>query len=125
MIVKAIRRFTVRTVLPESLSALEELATNLRWSWHVPTRQLFERISPETWDAIGHDPIGLLGAVALGYGLPLASEGVQAAGAAVEAAAFVMIFLTAAAMLLMALVALGLMPEKPLRGHPEAPVLAD
>jgi starch phosphorylase len=63
MIVKAIRRFTVRTVLPESLSALEELATNLRWSWHVPTRQLFERISPETWDAIGHDPIGLLGAV--------------------------------------------------------------
>ena len=69
--------------------------------------------------------VAILGAVALGYGLPLASEGVQAAGAAVETAAFVMIFLTAAAMLLMALVALGLMPEKPLRGHPEAPVLAD
>lgn len=69
--------------------------------------------------------VAILGAVALGYGLPLASEGVQAAGAAVEAAAFVMIFLAAAAMLLMALVALGLMPEKPLRGHPEAPVLAD
>ena len=69
--------------------------------------------------------VAILGAVALGYGLPLASEGVQATGAAVETAAFVMIFLTAAAMLLMALVALGLMPEKPLRGHPEAPVLAD
>ncbi|SDA41219.1 MDR family MFS transporter [Mesorhizobium qingshengii] len=69
--------------------------------------------------------VAVLGAVALGYGLPLASEGVQAASAAVEAAAFVMIFLTAAAMLLMALVALGLMPEKPLRGHPAAPVLAD
>ena len=27
---KAIRRFTVRTVLPESLAALDELATNLR-----------------------------------------------------------------------------------------------
>jgi starch phosphorylase len=61
--VKAIRRFTVRTVLPESLSALEELTTNLRWSWHVPTRQLFARISPETWEATGHDPIALLGAI--------------------------------------------------------------
>jgi starch phosphorylase len=61
--VKAIRRFTVRTVLPDSLFSLEELATNLRWSWHLPTRQLFERISPETWEVTGHDPVGLLGAV--------------------------------------------------------------
>lgn len=63
MTVKAIRRFTVRAVLPESLLALEELATNLRWSWHTPTRRLFERISPETWEETGHDPVGLLGAV--------------------------------------------------------------
>jgi len=62
--VKAIRRFTVRTVLPESLGALEQLATNVRWSWHEPTRQLFASIAPEVWDEIGHDPIGLLGAVA-------------------------------------------------------------
>ena len=60
---KAIRRFTVRTVLPERLAALEELATNLRWSWHEPTRQLFAGIEPSVWDEIGHDPIGLLGAV--------------------------------------------------------------
>ncbi|MER8462873.1 MDR family MFS transporter [Mesorhizobium sp. M1396] len=69
--------------------------------------------------------VAILGAVALGYGLPLAGEGTQAASTAVEALAFVMIFFTAAAMLVMALVALVLMPEKPLRGHPEAPVLAD
>jgi len=61
--VKAIRRFTVRTVLPEALSGLEELATNLRWSWHEPTMQLFASISPSEWDASGRDPIGLLGAV--------------------------------------------------------------
>jgi starch phosphorylase len=61
--VKAIRRFTVRTVLPEALSGLEELATNLRWSWHQPTMQLFASISPSEWDASGRDPIGLLGAV--------------------------------------------------------------
>ncbi|MCU1469798.1 MAG: glgP [Glaciihabitans sp.] len=60
---KAIRRFTVRTVLPEALTSLEELATNLRWSWHHPTRQLFASISPEVWEEIGHDPVGLLGAI--------------------------------------------------------------
>jgi len=61
--VKAIRRFTVRTVLPESLAALDELSTNLRWSWHEPTRQLFTSIDPQLWAATGHDPIALLGAV--------------------------------------------------------------
>ncbi len=60
---KAIRRFTVRTVLPESLVGLEELATNLRWSWHEPTRQLFAQLSPVLWEQSGHDPIGLLGEV--------------------------------------------------------------
>ena len=60
---KAIRRFTVRTVLPQALTSLEELATNLRWSWHTPTLQLFSSISPEVWEEIGHDPVSLLGAV--------------------------------------------------------------
>ncbi|WP_411699429.1 alpha-glucan family phosphorylase [Conyzicola sp.] len=60
---KAIRRFTVRTVLPESLGGLEELATNLRWSWHEPTMQLFASIAPDVWDESGRDPIALLGAV--------------------------------------------------------------
>jgi starch phosphorylase len=61
--VKAIRRFTVRTVLPDSLGALEELATNLRWSWHLPTRELFEFISPDLWESSEHDPIALLGEI--------------------------------------------------------------
>ncbi|HEU0205880.1 MAG TPA: alpha-glucan family phosphorylase [Pseudolysinimonas sp.] len=61
---KAIRRFTVRTVLPERLSALDELATNLRWSWHQPTLELFRDIAPQTWDEQGKDPIGLLGEIA-------------------------------------------------------------
>ncbi|MBW4040655.1 MAG: glycosyltransferase family 1 protein [Acidobacteria bacterium] len=60
---KAIRRFTVRTVLPTSLSALDELAANLRWSWHEPTRQLFEEIDPEIWASGSSDPVALLGAV--------------------------------------------------------------
>lgn len=61
---KAIRRFTVRAVLPESLSALDELSTNLRWSWNEPTRRMFVSIDPSLWELTGHDPISLLGAVA-------------------------------------------------------------
>jgi len=61
--VKAIRRFTVRAVLPEELSALDELAGNLRWSWHEPTRRVFAHVSPELWEGTGHDPVALLGAV--------------------------------------------------------------
>lgn len=60
---KAIGRFTVRTVLPESLAAVGALAANLRWSWHEPTKQLFARIDPQLWDDLDHDPIALLGAV--------------------------------------------------------------
>jgi starch phosphorylase len=62
--VKAIRRFTVRTVLPPELASLDELAANLRWSWHQPTLELFRDIAPETWDEQGKDPIGLLGEIA-------------------------------------------------------------
>jgi starch phosphorylase len=61
--VKAIRRFTVRSVLPESLSALGELAANLRWAWHEPTRQIFAHISPDDWQQTEGDPVALLGAV--------------------------------------------------------------
>ncbi|OZF00979.1 glycogen phosphorylase [Rhodococcus sp. 15-1154-1] len=61
---KALRRFTVRAHLPERLHALEELSTNLRWSWHAPTQELFEEIDPQLWASTERDPIALLGAVA-------------------------------------------------------------
>jgi len=60
---KAIRRFTVRTVLPEALAPLEELATNLRWSWHPETRTLFETIDAALWRSTGYDPVRLLGEI--------------------------------------------------------------
>jgi len=60
---RAIRRFTVRTALPESLAPLSDLVMNLRWSWHPPTRDLFASVDPETWGAVEHDPMRLLGAV--------------------------------------------------------------
>lgn len=60
---RAIRRFVVQPVLPEPLRPLEELATNLRWSWHQGTRELFRAVDPKLWDAVGHDPIRLLSQV--------------------------------------------------------------
>ncbi len=60
---RAIRRFTVRTVLPEPLAPLRDLMLNLRWSWHPETVDLFASIDPEAWEASGGDPITMLSAL--------------------------------------------------------------
>ena len=60
---RAVRRFTVRAHLPEPLAPLQELAANLRWSWHPPTQDLFEAIDPGTWARVGKDPVQFLGEV--------------------------------------------------------------
>jgi starch phosphorylase len=62
-VVRAIRRLTVRTVLPEPLAPLGELVNNLRWSWHQPTQELFAAVDPAVWDEVRHDPARLLGEV--------------------------------------------------------------
>ncbi|WP_432250842.1 alpha-glucan family phosphorylase [Streptomyces sanyensis] len=60
---KAIRRFTVRPVLPEPLRPLSDLARNLRWSWHTETQELFRCVDPGGWRAAAGDPVRLLGTV--------------------------------------------------------------
>ncbi len=72
--VKAIRRFTVRAVLPDSLAGLEELALNLRWSWHPPTQDLFAAMDAELWDSVEHDPVRLLGEISAGRLAELAAD---------------------------------------------------
>jgi starch phosphorylase len=62
--VKALRSFTVRPRLPEALAPLDRLASNLRWSWDRPTRELFTSIDPRIWDEGGHDPRRVLAEVA-------------------------------------------------------------
>jgi starch phosphorylase len=59
--VRALRRFTVRAQLPAALVPLQQLATNLRWSWHQPTQDLFAGLDPRAWERAGHDPVRLLG----------------------------------------------------------------
>ncbi|NME81194.1 glycosyltransferase family 1 protein [Rhodococcus sp. 105337] len=57
------RRFTVRAHLPERLAALGTLTSNLRWSWHPETQDLFAAVDPELWERCGSDPVRLLGEV--------------------------------------------------------------
>lgn len=61
--VKAIRRFTVRTVLPNELAVLDTLARNLRWCWNEPTVKYFASLDPDAWERAGHDPVALLGEI--------------------------------------------------------------
>ncbi len=72
--VRAIRRFTVRTVLPEPLEPLAAVAANLRWSWSPETQDLFARIDPTLWDEVGHDPVRLLGEVPASRWAELATD---------------------------------------------------
>ena len=60
---KAIRRFTVRAVLPDSLVGLEELALNLRWSWHPETTDLFAAMDADLWRECEGDPVRMLGEI--------------------------------------------------------------
>ncbi|MGW6093385.1 alpha-glucan family phosphorylase [Streptomyces sp. NPDC055157] len=71
---KAIRRFTVRPVLPDPLQPLSDLARNLRWSWHTETRELFQAVAPEGSRAADSDPVRLLGAVSAGRLAELARD---------------------------------------------------
>lgn len=70
---KAIRRFTVRPVLPPELGSLDDLAANLRWSWHESTIALFRDVDPALW-AVDADPVGLLGEVSPSRLAELASD---------------------------------------------------
>src|ERR1700726_4971377 len=49
-------RLEITPVIPGSLARLPELASNLFFSWHRPTRALFEDLEPELWLQVGGNP---------------------------------------------------------------------
>jgi starch phosphorylase len=72
--VRALRRFTAGAQLPGPLAALETLATNLRWTWHPPTQDLFAALDERTWEAVHGDPVRLLGEIPPGRLTTLAAD---------------------------------------------------
>src|SRR6202020_2515632 len=63
---RAIRRLTVRVTLPQPLAPLHDLMLNLRWSWHLPTVELFESIDTAGWAACSRDPLAMLSSMGPG-----------------------------------------------------------
>src|ERR1700728_467455 len=47
---------------------------NLRWSWHLPTVELFESIDPAGWAAAGGDPVAMLSSMRPGRLADLAAD---------------------------------------------------
>ena len=50
----------VNPAVPGRLGRLEDLASNLYYSWDRVTREVFARLNPQLWDALGHSPKTLL-----------------------------------------------------------------
>ncbi len=50
----------VNPQVPSRLARLEELASNLWYSWDRPTRSLFARLHPSLWGSVGHSPKAFL-----------------------------------------------------------------
>src|SRR6266567_869674 len=50
----------VQPRIPRRLVRMEELATNLWYTWDRPTRSLFAWLHPGLWDAVGHSPKAFL-----------------------------------------------------------------
>ena len=44
-------------MLPERICRLDELASNLWWSWHPQARELFRRLDYPMWRITGHNPV--------------------------------------------------------------------
>src|SRR5207249_8743841 len=63
MAARSIRTFTVLPRLPARLQALHKLAYNLWLTWSHDGIALFRRIDADLWEAVGHSPVKLLGAV--------------------------------------------------------------
>jgi starch phosphorylase len=50
----------VQPRIPPRLARLEELATNLWYTWDAPTRSVFAWLNPALWESVGHNPKAFL-----------------------------------------------------------------
>jgi starch phosphorylase len=55
-------RFPLQVIpaLPEGLARLADIAGDLWYAWNRPARELFSRLHPELWEAVGHSPKAFL-----------------------------------------------------------------
>ncbi len=53
-------RYTALPPLPDRLKRLDELATDLWWSWHKDARLVFRRLDYALWRSTAHNPVRML-----------------------------------------------------------------
>jgi len=58
-----IRTFSVIPSLPSRIEGLRQVAYNLRWTWDHEAIELFRRLDRDLWEASGHNPVYMLGAI--------------------------------------------------------------
>ena len=54
------QEITVKSILPEELKCLDEIAHNVWWAWNYEARDLFRDLNPELYHEINHNPVLLL-----------------------------------------------------------------
>lgn len=54
------QEITVKSILPEELKCLDEIAHNVWWAWNYEARDLFRDLDPELYHEINHNPVLLL-----------------------------------------------------------------
>ena len=54
------RQLVVKSILPEELKCLDELAHNLWWVWNFEARDLFRDLDPKLYSEVKHNPVLLL-----------------------------------------------------------------
>ena len=62
---KSLGTITIKTVIPEKLSRLSDIAYNFWWTWNFEAADLFKAIAPNLWDKLGANPVALLNRVSV------------------------------------------------------------
>ncbi len=57
-------RYADRTPIPERIARLEDLATDLWWSWNAEARLVFRRLDYPLWRMTAHNPVRMLRMIA-------------------------------------------------------------
>ena len=60
-----LRTFQVFPDIPKELASLVELSQNLWWVWHPDAVELFRRLDRTLWETVYHNPVKLLGRIAI------------------------------------------------------------
>lgn len=57
--------FQYESPLPAAISDLRALAYNFWWSWHEEAKELFQKINPELWEQVRHNPVHFLNMISV------------------------------------------------------------